>query len=211
MTGPMKRVIFTAKIEKMLIDAVDIDQEETVPARPLDAMDDGPGSRPDRAIGVRMPARKIGKRRFRLTRGVTVDSGAADNVMPRRLLRGRAKVRPSEASRAGVHYVACNNGRIANEGEADLEFLSAEGNHHSWTFQIAEVNKVLASVSAMVDAGHRVIFDKDDKTGMDISFIVNKKTGVSTKMRREKNVWVVDAWIEEENPEHQGLGFARQG
>ena len=63
----------------------------------------------------------------------------------------------------------------------------------------------------MVDAGHRVILVKDDKTGLDISFIVNKKTGVSTKMRREKNVWVVDAWIGEEDPEHKGLGFARQG
>ena len=158
-----------------------------------------------------MPAKKIGKRRYRLARGVTVDSGAADIVMPRRLLRGKSKVRPSEASRAGVHYVACNNGRIANEGEADLEFLSGEGNHHKWTFQIAEVNKVLASVSSMVDAGHRVIFDRDDKTGTDTSCILNKKTGVSTKMRREKNVWVVDAWIEEEDPEHKGLGFARQG
>ena len=69
---------------------------------------------------------------------------------------------------------------------------------------------MLASVSSMVDAGHRVIFDKDDKTGLDISFIVNKKTGVSTKMRREKNVWVVDAWIEEEDPVHTDAGFARQ-
>ena len=55
-----------------------------------------------------------------------------------------------------------------------------------------------------------MIFDKDDKTGLDISFIVNKKTGVSTKMRREKNVWVVDAWIEEEDPAHTDAGFARQ-
>ena len=127
-----------------------------------------------------------------------MDSGAADNVMPRRLLRGKAKVRPSEASRAGVHYVAANDGRIRNEGEADLAFLTKEGNGHSWTFQIAEVNKVLAAVSALVDANHRVIFDKDEKSGVDISFITDKATGVSTKMRRDRNVWVVDAWIDEE-------------
>ena len=191
----------------LFLESVDID-EDAEPARHIDAMDSGPAA--GRTHGTRMPAKKIGKRRHRLARGVTVDSGAADNVMPRRLLRGKSRVRPSEASRAGVHYVACNNGRIANEGEADLEFLSGEGNHHKWTFQIAEVNKVLASVSSMVDAGHRVIFDKDDKTGLDISFIVNKKTGVSTKMRREKNVWVVDAWIEEEDPVHNDAGFARQ-
>ena len=151
-----------------------------------------------RPAGKPVISRKIGRRRYRLARGVTVDSGAADNVMPRRLLRGKAKVRPSEASRAGVHYVAANNGRIRNEGEADLAFLTKEGNGHSWTFQIAEVNKVLAAVSALVDANHRVIFDKDEKSGVYISFITDKATGVSTKMRRDRNVWVVDAWIDEE-------------
>ena len=79
-----------------------------------------------------------------------------------------------------------------------MAFLTKEGNSHSWTFQIAEVNKVLAAVSALVDANHRVTFDKDEKTGVDISFITDKATGVSTKMRRDRNVWVVDAWIDEE-------------
>ena len=64
-------------------------------------------------------------------------------------------------------------GRIKNEGEADLRFASNEGNSLEWTFQIAEVNKVLASVSALVDTNHRVVFDKDKKTGADISFITD--------------------------------------
>ena len=50
--------------------------------------------------------------------------------MPRRLLRGK-KVRPSEASIAGVHYIACNDGRIPNEGESELAFSSGEGNSRS--------------------------------------------------------------------------------
>ena len=131
--------------------------------------------------------------------------------MPRRLLRGKAsKVRPSAASRAGVHYVAADDGRIPNEGEADLPFETSEGNQHNWTFQIAEVNKVLASVSAIVDSGSRVIFDKDDESGADTSFIVNKKTGVATNLRRERNVWVLDAWIEEDIPLDSRTGFVRQ-
>ena len=136
-----------------------------------------------------------------------MDSGAADNVIPRRLLRGR-KIRPSEASKAGIHYVACNNGRIPNEGEAELEFRSKEGHGHRWTFQVAEVSKVLAAVSALVDSGHRVVFDRDEKTGADVSFIVDKATGAATKMRRERNVWVVDAWIEEGEP-NSASGFGR--
>lgn len=146
-----------------------------------------------------------------MARGVTIDSGAADNVMPRRMLRGKCgKVRSSAASRAGVHYVAANNGRIRNEGEADLHFTSNEGNPLEWTFQIAEVNKVLASVSALVDSNHRVVFDKDKKTGADISFITDKSTNVSTKMRRERNVWVVDAWVEEDAPDDLNVDFVRR-
>ena len=75
-----------------------------------------------------------------------------------------------------------------------------------WCFQIAEVNKALAAVSALVDSKHRVIFDQDDDTGADCSFIIDKRTGHSTKMRRERNVWVVDAYVDED----PSMDFARQ-
>ena len=68
------------------------------------------------------------------------------------------------------------------------------------------MNKALAAVSALVDSNHRVVFDKDMKTGADISFIIDKKTNISTRMRRECNVWVIDAWIDEED---NGMDFAR--
>ena len=69
--------------------------------------------------------------------------------MPRRLVIGkmnRGRVRPSEASRAGVHYVAANNGRIKNEGEVDFKFNVSSGDMKSMCFQVAEVNKALAAV-----------------------------------------------------------------
>ena len=75
----------------------------------------------------------------------------------------------------------------------------------NWAFQVAEVNKVLASVSYLVDNHHRVIFDKDEATGRDISFVTNKKTNASIKMRRDRNVWVIDAYIDEDAE----AGFAR--
>jgi hypothetical protein len=145
------------------------------------------------------PARKVGSRRLKMARGITVDSGAADNVMPRSTLRRWMKVRQSEASRAGVHYVAANGARIANEGEADFAFQDKDGKRHSWVFQVADVNKVLASVSAMVDAGHRVVFDRDEVTGTDLSFITCKATGESIKMRRDRNVWTIDAFVDEDS------------
>ena len=145
------------------------------------------------------PAKRVGNRRLKMARGITVDSGAADPVMPRRMVRGKGnKIRPSAASRAGVHYVSACTNRIPNEGEVDLKFETKDGQKLNWVFQIAEVNKVLASVSHLVGNRHRVVFDQDDETGKDISFITNKKTGVSIKMRRERNVWVIDAFISED-------------
>ena len=163
--------------------------------RPIDAVEKPQGN--SRSATA---ARTVSGRRLRLARGITVDSGAADNVIARRMLRGScSRVRPSEASKAGVCYIAANDGRIANEGEADMRFTTREGNRLSWTFQVAEVNKVLAAVSSLVDTNHRVVFDKDERTGTDVSFIIDKSSGVVTKMRRERNVWVVDAWIEDTN------------
>ena len=148
--------------------------------------------------------------RIRLSKGITVDSGAADNVMPRRMLRGTSKVRPSPASRAGVHYVVANDGRIPNEGEADFRFQTKDGQQISWLFQIAEVNKTLASVSSLVDSGHVVTFDKDATTGVDTSFITNKNTGKSMKMRRERNVWVIDAYLADDMDKNADSLFSRQ-
>ena len=79
-----------------------------------------------------IPARRIGSTRMRMGRGMTVDSGAADNVMPRRMVRGKySKIRPSPGSRARVHYLAADNARIRNEGETDFKFQTKEGEEES--------------------------------------------------------------------------------
>ena len=137
--------------------------------------------------------------RLKLARGITVDSGAADNVLPRKVLRKWMKVRGSEASRLGVHYVAANGARIPNEGEVDFTFQDKQGKVHTWVFQVADVNKILASVSSLVDSGHRVVFDRCPDTGVDLSFITHKVTGESVRMRRERNVWTIDAFVNEES------------
>ena len=47
--------------------------------------------------------------KLRLKRGITMDSGAGNNVMPRRMVMRKSDIRESEGSRNGVHYVAANN------------------------------------------------------------------------------------------------------
>ena len=87
---------------------------------------------------------------IKLKRGITIDSGAANNVMPRRMVRNKKMIRASPSSKRGVHYVAANGGRIPNEGEFDFEFSTQEGHEESMIFQIAEVNKALGAVSYLV-------------------------------------------------------------
>ena len=151
---------------------------------------------------------KPGVVRMRMAEGITIDSGAADNVMPRRLVRGKFnKVRPSPGSRSGLHYLAANNARIANEGETDFQFLTGSGDRENWVFQVAEVNKVLCAVSYLVDNGYKVTFDQDPKSGRDTSHILHKQSGRIIKLNRARNVWSIEAIIEEDKESD----FARQG
>ena len=110
--------------------------------RPISADSDSTTRPSSRPIG----ARSVGGRRLRMARGITVDSGAADPVMPRRMVRRRGNnIRSSQASRAGVHYVSATANRIRNEGETDCHFDTEAGQKLSWTFQIAAVSKVRVS------------------------------------------------------------------
>ena len=57
--------------------------------------------------------------------------------------------------------------------------------------------------------GHQAIFDQDEETGVDTSRIVNRKSGKTIQMQRERNVWTIDAFIEEEV--QNSSPFGRQG
>ena len=151
---------------------------------------------------------EVRKRRMKLRRGITMDSGAANPVMPKRMIRDPSKIRPSKASRMGVHYVAANNGRIPNEGETTFKFKTSDGHDIAWDMQIAEVNKALGAISYLVDNNHRVVFDKDMATGKDLSLMLNKGTKQVDRFRRDRNVWVLDATVDEDDV--PGTHFHRQ-
>ena len=161
---------------------------------------------PDTNPGV-SSKKKLGPGKARLRKGITVDSGAHHNVMPKRLVR-KDNIRESEGSKRGMHYVAANKGKIPNEGETDFKFQTSEGSKESWTFQIAEVNKALGAVSDRVDNDFRVVFDKDSRTGRDASYMLDKKSKKAIKMTRLGNVWVVDAIVDVKDISED---FVRQG
>ena len=148
----------------------------------------------------------------RVKRAFTVDSGAADNVMPIMWIIGMI-ITKSIGSMAGLMYVAANGSNSPNVCQTKIVFMSGGGVWAKWMFQIAAINEPLVSVSKFVETGHRVVFDDEDAGG---SFIENKQTKAIIKMRKERGVFIVDAYISKQKKSHKDskdtdLLFSRPG
>ena len=124
-----------------------------------------------------------------------MDTGAHHNVIPRRMV-GKRNIRESPGSKIGMKYVGAGGERIANEGEVDFPFMSAEGHRQNVVFQVAEVNKPLGAVSYFVDDSYRVVYDKNMVTGEDMSYMVHKPTKTLYRFRRDRNIWILDAIVD---------------
>ena len=84
-----------------------------------------------------------------------------------------------------------------------LLFITDEGQERKITFQVAGVNKALASVAGICDTGHIVTFTKYGGT------IKNVKTGEVTKFLRKGNVYIMDAWVQRSQGKAESTGFSR--
>ena len=150
------------------------------------------------------------EKKYKMKNGITMDTGAGDNVMPRRMVNSKMIV-PSPGSQRGLHYVSCTNHRIPNEGQIVLPFTTTEGHKKDWTFQIADTNKPLGCVADQVDDRCRVVFDKDDVTGEDVSHIYDKVAKTMTRMRRTGKTWKMAAIVSAEYINNSNPVFIRRG
>ena len=128
---------------------------------------------------------------FAIPRGLTVDSGAADHVIPSGWLKC-LEILESIGSRMGVTYVAASGTRTPNQGEQRVGFMTREGSWMEIVFQVARVNKPLLSVSKLIDSEMRVVFDKSG------SYIYNKVTGDIVRIKRERGVFVLEAFTKDD-------------
>ena len=89
-----------------------------------------------------------------------VDSAASDTVLLPTVARSLPML---HSSRAGTEYEVANGGVIFNFGEGQAEVVTKLGSKTSFLtmFQVVEVHKHLLAVSRLVEAGHKVHFDKD--------------------------------------------------
>ena len=143
----------------------------------------------------------------RVRGGMTLDSGCSVFVMPSKWLRHLA-LEPSEGSKRGQKFVAASNHSMQNEGQRTVRFRTQDGSRRQMVFQVAAVNKILASIAGICDNGNTVLFRQDGGT------IRHVQTGRETEFRRQGNVYVMDMWIR--NPKHtptskQPMDFARPG
>ena len=116
---------------------------------------------------------------------ITVDSGAAESVMPVDMLK-EVQLKESIGSRSGVHYVAANGGRMPNLGEKQVYFKTKNGAESNVVFQVTHARKPLASVSKMVKKGNRVVFSP---TG---SYIENIATERRIDMEEVNGTYRID-------------------
>ena len=136
---------------------------------------------------------------------VTIDSGAAESVMPRGMLEGEPLVE-GESKRLGVKYVAANEAKMDNCGQKRIRFKK-EGlsGVSDMLFQVTDVGKPLASVTRILDKGNTVVFSRN--TGG--SYIMNNHSGKKIQLTEEKGTFFMD--VEYLEPDLDSQGFARQG
>jgi hypothetical protein len=142
---------------------------------------------------------------------ITIDSGAAESVMPKEMLPNEPAV-DGKAKKSGVRYVAANGAKMENMGEKKAKFRT-NGTQaiNGITFQVTDVSKPLASVSRILDKGNRVVFSR----GPEGSYIENTETGEWFPLKEERGTFVLDVeWLEPEVNQlstHRASGFPRQG
>ena len=90
--------------------------------------------------------------------------------------------------------------RIPNVGQQLVKFMTLDSTWSEIMFQLAAMNEPLVSVSKFNESGYKVVFDEDD------SFILHKRTKKIIEMRKEKGVFLIDAYVLK-SPEQ---GFKRQ-
>ena len=142
----------------------------------------GDGADSDELIGAVVDETRGGK-----VVEAVVDSGAVHSVTPPGLFPGR--VCPSPWSRTGRGYRAANGTRIANLGQVQVPFSTAEGHRCAIPFQVAPVEQPLLSVAHLTEAGNRVTLG--DKDGQ----IVNITTGRTIGLERRGRVYIMKMYI----------------
>ena len=124
---------------------------------------------------------------------LAVDSGATETVVNGDMLEN-TPTEPGLASKRGVQYEVANGVLIQNEGEKKFEAVMENGLKRNMKAQVCDVNKALLSVSRMMDAGNRVVFETVN--GQKQGYIEDQGTGERMNMRYEGGMFMLKVWVQ---------------
>ena len=113
------------------------------------------------------------------------DTGSAAHVADMRKQFPGASIRESEAQRRGVQYVGATGDCAPNRGEADITFITPDGQSRVTTFQNASVGMPILSISKVTDEGNDVLF------GAKGGYIEHLATGQRTPLVKRLGVYFV--------------------
>ena len=85
-------------------------------------------------------------------------------------------------------YTTADGVEIPNLGEKKFKAISQENVVRSITAQVCDVNKGLLSVSKIVGAGSRVVFDPNG------SYIEDLKTGACMNLSARNGMYMLKLW-----------------
>ena len=120
---------------------------------------------------------------------LAVDSGATETVIGEEALKS-VKLLEGSAFKRGVQYEVANGIRIQNLGEKKFIGWTSEGLGREITAQVCEVNKALLSVSKIVAAGNRVVFDPEG------SYIEDMNSGEKVWMKSQGGMYMIKMWVQ---------------
>ncbi len=120
---------------------------------------------------------------------IAVDSGATETVVTEDMLHS-IKTTEGEAFRRGVEYEVANGVTIPNLGEKCFVAVSEDGQRRKMKAQVCAVNKALLSVSRIVQAGNRVVFEQNG------SYVEDLHSGEKMYMVEKGGMYMLKMWVE---------------
>ena len=119
---------------------------------------------------------------------VVVDSGAAENVMPRSMFP-EIPNEETERSKSGKGFNGPGREHMHNYGQQVMSVRTPEGFVWKSTWQVAELRRPLASASHIIQDGSGLFIEKDE------AYIMNRKKKEKSMLRKEGNVYVLDLFV----------------
>ena len=99
------------------------------------------------------------------------------------------ELKEGEACKRGVQYEVASGTLIPNLGEKRFVAVGEQGEVGKMTAQVCEVNKALLSVSKVVSAGNRVVFETEG------SYVEDRTTGEKMYLKEVGGMYMIKMWV----------------